>query len=120
MSGEPGTDSQQQDALVIEWQGSYSTAFQRCLNLLGVLGADLVDADPNHGYLAGRCGPTLAGIGIDIRIDFETHLEQISLRVQSTPRLKLLDWGAAERFLVRFREAWDRIPDSTLTQSDVS
>src|SRR5690242_9972226 len=99
MPAEPPSESSKPGSLLIEWNGSYSRAFQRCLNLLGVLDVDLIDADANHGFLAGRCGPSLGGLGCNIRIDFETHLEQTSVRIQSTPRLRILDWGAADAFL---------------------
>jgi hypothetical protein len=112
MPGEPDIDLQQRDPFVIEWKGSYSRAFQRCLNILGALGADLVDADPNHGFLEARCGPSLRGFGYAVRIEFQTHLEWTSVRLQSIPRFSLLDWGAADGFLARFKEAWDRMPDA--------
>src|ERR1041385_889247 len=105
MSPEPVTRQSDPGKLVIEWQGTYSRAFQRCLNLLGALGVDLIDADPNHGFLAGRIGPSMGGLGVNVRIDFQTHLNRTHLTVQSKPRLKLLDWGAAEALIVRFKEA---------------
>lgn len=111
LSSDREPDVPRRGTLVIEWDGPFSRAFQRCLNLLGALGADLVDADPNHGYLAGQCGPSLGGLGINVQIDFETHLDRTSVHVKSTPKLILLDWGAAEGFLRRFKDAWDRMPE---------
>ena len=118
MSREPEPDSPRPGMQIIEWNGPFSRAFQRCLNLLGALGVDLIDADPNHGFLAGRCGPSLGGLGVNIRIDFRTNLDRTSVIVKSTPRIRLLDWGAADGFLARFKDAWDRMPEPALMPTE--
>lgn len=99
-----------------EWEGSYTEAFQRALDVLGALGSAVVQADPHRGVIAGRMAPSLlsfAPLGALFRVTLATRGETTFVEVRASPLVSLLPsigaWSAATLHS-RFEEIWLRLP----------
>lgn len=103
-----GTDGREAEAS-ITWLGTYTTAFQRCLDILDLMELELVDADPNHGAIAGRGRLAGIGAGTTLRIGLRTQegITTVSLLADS----RMVETGQSRRLLRRFVDIWDRMPD---------
>jgi hypothetical protein len=88
------------------WNGTFSGAFQRVLDILGILEAQVVAADPNRGVIQAR---TSAGLGPSAIIDVEIRTsEGVTVVCVSSKSRR----GRAE-----FLEIWDRL---TITDEPAS
>lgn len=95
--------------VTITWLGSYSAAFQRALDIFGILEIELVDADPNRGTIVGRAGLAALGAGSLVRIALRTQEGVTTVTV--TVGSSLVEVGQSQRLGRRFVEVWDRLPD---------
>ena len=95
--------------VTLTWLGSYTAAFQRALDICGLLEADLVDADANRGTLSARTGVASVGGTPNIHITLRTQEGVTTVTVQVLTGL--LEMGQSQRLAQRFVEIWDRMPD---------
>lgn len=93
----------------ITWLGSYSVAFQRALDICGLVNVTLVDADPNRGIILGRTAFPPLGPGTPVKVTLRTQ-EGVTT-VVFTVGGGVLDVGQSQRLTRRFVEIWDRMPD---------
>ncbi len=92
----------------ITWTGSFTEAFQRALDVLGSIRAELVDADPGHGTISDRTGPFSLGPEISVRIHTVEGVTTVD--VEAHPGAPLPDLGASRRLVGRFLAEWSRLP----------
>src|SRR5688500_4073461 len=57
----------------ISWLGSYAEAFQRVLDLLPQIEAEILDVDPNHGYVVAAVRGSIRTFGTSLRINLITQ-----------------------------------------------
>jgi hypothetical protein len=95
----------------IEWPGAYSDAFQRCLDILRALDADLMAADPNRGVLVARTGLNPFVLGKTIRCTLITTEGVTRILVEAAPSALPFDLGQSRAFVTRFLEVWNRLPE---------
>ena len=93
----------------LTWLGSYSEAFQRSLDICGLLEIELVDADPNRGAILAKAGLPALGATSPVRITLRTQ-EGVTT-VTMTAGAGLVDVGQSQRLTRRFVEIWDRMPE---------
>src|SRR5262249_17496373 len=86
--------------------GTYTQAFQQALNLLSVVEATLLDADPNHGTILARTDPTVRSFGSTIHLKLETLDLKTYVTVEARSTLTPYDWGVSKRLIKEFEEAW--------------
>src|SRR6266545_1206820 len=98
------TDANRHAEATITWLGSYSAAFQRALDICGLLEIEVVDADPNRGTIVAKASlmPTL-------RIKMVTQEGVTTVFVNASSGV--LDIGQSQRIARRFVEIWDRMPE---------
>ena len=94
----------------ISWLGGYTEAFQRVLDLIPEIGAEILDADPNHGYVVAAKGGSLRTFGTTIRINLLTQEGVTFVQIDAGPSASLFDWGESRSLVTRFLQLWDRLP----------
>ena len=98
---------------LIVWEGAYSQAFQRALDVLAALGAQITSADPNRGTIEARIDPSpLAAIpfGAHVRVTLATQDGVTSVELGSSAVVRPFGTPGAARLLEDFTNAWDRLP----------
>lgn len=93
----------------ISWLGSYTEGFQRVLDVLAHIGASIVDADPNRGYVIAASEGSFLTFGTTIRVTLNTQEGVTFVTLEAGPSA-LLDAGHSRSFLNRFLQSWDRLP----------
>ena len=93
----------------ISWLGTYADAFQRVLDLIPQIGAEILDADPNHGYVVAAVGGSLRTFGTTLRINLLTQEGVTFVQIEAGPSC-LFDVGESRSLVNRFLQLWDRLP----------
>jgi hypothetical protein len=101
----------------IEWDGTYTQAFQRALNLLALIDAELLAADADRGTILAATGLSVFTFGSTVRILLRTQEGVTHITVEAAPSISLVDWGASRRLVNSFRETWDRLPDAIVLEA---
>ncbi len=95
----------------ISWLGTYSQGFQRALDVLSALGAEIAAADPNRGTISARMPASPVSItpfGAVIRVALTTQDGVTFVNVEAVPGLA--GTPGASRLLNHFTQVWDRLP----------
>jgi hypothetical protein len=92
----------------ITWTGTFTEAFQRALDVLGNMQAELVDADPGHGTISARTGPF--SLGPEISIKMHTVEGVTTVQIEAHPAAPIPDLGASRRLVSRFLAEWSMLP----------
>jgi len=95
----------------IAWRGTYSQGFQRSLDIMGAIPAQVVSADPNRGTITARTGLTFLGYRATVNIQLQTIEGVTTVLVEPVPSAGVFDWGESRRLVNRFLEIWDRLPE---------
>jgi hypothetical protein len=95
----------------IAWLGTYSQGFQRSLDIMGAIPAQVVSADPNRGTITARTGLTLLSYGATVNVHLQTIEGVTTVFVEPAPSASVYDWGESRRLVSRFLEIWDRLPE---------
>jgi hypothetical protein len=97
----------------IVWEGTYSQAFQRVLNVLHALGASITAADPNRGTIEARVAPSplaAAPFGVHVKVVLTTKGGSTSIELSASPVIAPFGNRGAARLLADLVEAWERLP----------
>jgi len=94
----------------ISWLGSYADAFQRVLDLIPQVEAEILDADPNRGYVLASAEGSFRTFGTTVRINLITQEGVTFVQIEAGPSASLFDWGESRSLVNRFLQLWDRLP----------
>jgi hypothetical protein len=97
----------------ISWAGTYSQGFQRVLDVLAALGADIVAADPNRGTVSARLPPSPLSptpLGAAIQVALATQGEATLIDIEVVPGTRALGSRGAAALLCQVVEIWGRFP----------
>jgi hypothetical protein len=86
--------------------GSYSQAFQQSLDILTIVDARILDADPNRGTILAATGLSVASLGSTVTVKLETLEFVTYVTLEARPTINYFDWGHAKRLVKDFEEAW--------------
>ena len=98
----------------ITWEGGYSQAFQRALDILQALDANIVAADPNRGTIAARLNPSpvsVAPLGGAFTAVITTQQGVTLVDIEVVSAISVLGGRGAKAFVSEFVDAWDRLPE---------
>ncbi len=99
----------------ISFLGTYTQAFQRCLDLLQALNAELLSADPSRGILTAGTPPYGWALGCTVRLSLQTQEGVTFVTVEAAPSVNPLGGAEARRLVRRFLQLWERLPAPTRT-----
>jgi len=108
-SGQSGTGR-----VRITWEGGYTQAFQRTLDILQALDANIVAADPNRGTIAARLNPSpvsIAPLGGAFTAVITTQQGITLVDIEVVSAISVLGGRGAKAFVSEFVDAWDRLQE---------
>src|SRR2546421_90238 len=85
--------------------GTFTSAFQRALDVTGIIHAEILDADPYHGTILARTDPAGGSFGSVMKLVVETVEGVTTLQLEVQPVL-WWDWGQSGKVVRDFEEAW--------------